>query len=112
MKFKLVLSTLLICAGSALAEAPLTGLDEIQDLGRINGEALACGQIPMSTQAKNMMIRHAPKTRSYGEAFETSTSAAFLAQGQASASCPKEVEFSARLFAISSRLQRVLPAAR
>jgi len=111
MKSSLVFSILLLSAGCALAE-PLVGLDEIQDLGRINGEALACSQMPVASQAKTMMIRHAPKTRSYGEAFEEATNAAFLAQGKAVDACPKDVEFSARLYAIASRLQRVLPAAR
>ncbi|RIX42541.1 MAG: hypothetical protein D3M94_18600 [Rhodocyclales bacterium GT-UBC] len=112
MSFKTNLIVLLLCAGNALAETPLSGLEEIQDLGRINGEALACSQMGVSNQAKAMMIRHAPKTRSYGEVFESATSTAFLAQGEASLACPKEVEFSARLYAVGNRLQRVLPAAR
>ena len=71
---------LTLLAGTAAAE-PEAALAAIADLGRLNGQALACSQMAAAGQAKSLMIRHAPKTRRYGEAFEEATNAAFLAQG-------------------------------
>lgn len=113
MKSCYLFAGLLLLSGVAVAQTEAeVGLAEIQDLGRINGQALACSQMSAAGQAKAMMLRHAPKTRRYGEIYEEATNAAFLAQGKDAAGCPSEVEFSGRLYALSSRLQRALPAVR
>ncbi|MBL8394492.1 MAG: hypothetical protein JNK99_07015 [Candidatus Accumulibacter sp.] len=100
---------LLLLAGTAVAD-PEAALTVIGDLGWLNGQALACGQMASSGQAKALMIRHAPKTRRYGEAFEQQTSDAFLVQGQEPDRCPAPDAFAARLSELSARLQAVLPA--
>ncbi len=112
MKRIALTAALCLLAGAAFAEADAAaGLAAIQDLGRVNGQALACSEMAASGQAKALMIRHAPKTRRYGELFEEATNAAFLAQGKAQDVCPKPVEFSARLSELAGRLAATLPAA-
>lgn len=111
MKPITLFAALALIVGPAVATEPDAGLAVIQDLGRVNGEALACSQMATSSQAKKLMIRHAPKTRRYGEVFEEATNAAFLQQGKDQDSCPKPMDFSARLAELSSRLQAALPAA-
>ena len=103
------LSVLFMVAGTALAD-PEAGVNAISDLGRINGEALACEQMGVASQAKAMMIRHAPKTRVYGELFEQQTNDAFLMQGRNPEPCPTTDSFISRLRQLSTRLQAVLPA--
>lgn len=111
MKRISLLVSLLLIAVPAFAADPDAGLAAIQDLGRLNGQALACGEMATSGKAKALMIRHAPKTRRYGELFEEATNAAFLTQGKDTDGCPKAVEFSARLAELGGRLQATLPAA-
>jgi len=110
MKRTTLFAALLLIAGVALAD-PAAGLAAIQDLGRVNGQALACGQMATSSQSKQLMIRHAPKTRRYGELFEEATNAAFLRQGKDQDACPQAAEFAARLAELAGRLQSTLPAA-
>lgn len=112
MKLVPLAAALCLLSGSALAEADAAaGLAAIQALGQLNGQALACSQMAMSGQSKSLMIKHAPKTRNYGEVFEAATSAAYLEQGRDQDTCPKPVEFAARLSELSGRLQATLPAA-
>mgnify|MGYP000926713617 CR=1 FL=1 len=82
----------------------------VAELGRLNGEALACSQSAISNQAKKLMIGHAPKTRRYGEVFEEQTNSAFLAQGK-DARCQTAEDFSRRLDDLATRLQQWLPVA-
>lgn len=116
MKRISLIAGLCLFAGSALAQSDAAdnaaGLAAIQALGKLNGQALACSQMAVSGQSKSLMIKHAPKTRRYGEAFEEATNAAYLEQGKDQDGCPKPVEFSARLSELSGRLQATLPAAR
>lgn len=95
---------LTVAAGS---EDPLSAIAE---LGRLNGEALACGQLAVSKQAKQLMIDRAPKTRRYGEVFEEQTSQAFLARGK-DALCPAAEDFDRRLSDLTTRVQQLLPLA-
>lgn len=105
-------AALCLLAGATLADADAdAGLAAIQDLGRVNGQALACGEMASAGQAKSLMIRHAPKTRRYGEAFEEATNAAFLTQGKDQDGCPQPAAFAARLAELSGRLRAALPAA-
>jgi hypothetical protein len=111
MKCIALLTLLALIVGPALAADPEAGLAAIQELGRVNGQALACSQMAVSSQAKKLMIQHSPKTRRYGEVFEEATNAAYLEQGKEQDRCPKPMDFSARLSELSERLQATLPAA-
>lgn len=111
MKRIALFASLVLITAPLLAADPEAGLSAIRDLGRVNGQALACGELASSGKVKALMIRHAPKTRSYGEVFEEATNAAFLAQGKDQEGCPKPVEFAARLSELSGRLQLTLPPA-
>ena len=101
---------LTLIALPAFAETPEAGLAALQELGRLNGQALACSQMGLSGKAKALMIKHSPKTRRYGEVFEEATNAAFLEQGKNADSCPSANDFAGRLSALSTRLQATLPA--
>lgn len=103
------LATLLFVSGAALA-APDAGMADLSDLGRLNGQALACGQMQAVGEAKALMIKHAPKTRRYGEVFEEATNSGFLAQGKA-ATCPSPAELAERMGRLATRLQATLPPA-
>lgn len=50
-----------------------------QELGRINGLALACNYPELVVRIKGLMVGRMPKARRYGEAFDEATSAAFVA---------------------------------
>lgn len=111
MKPIALLASLILSAQPAFAETPEAGLAALQELGQLNGQALACNQMAHAGKAKGLMIKHAPKTRRYGEVFEEATNAAFLAQGKAPDSCPTSGDFSGHLSDLSARLQIVLPPA-
>ncbi len=113
MKRLTLLAALSLLTGPAAATANAAStLAAIADLGQLNGQALACGEMAIAGEAKKMAIRHAPKTRRYGESFEEETNAAFLAQGEKGhAPCPTASTFSGRLDELSERLQTLLPAA-
>ena len=103
--------TSLLAGPAAALEAMPAELAAIADLGQLNGQALACEQMAIAAAAKKLAIRHAPKTRTYGETFEETTSAAFLAQGRKGQDpCPAASAFSSRLDELSVRLQSLLPA--
>lgn len=103
----------LLAGPAAVAQEAITAaLAAIADLGQLNGQALACEQVAIASAAKQLAIRHAPKTRAYGETFEEHTNTAFLAQGKKGQDpCPAASAFSARLDELSVRLQSLLPAA-
>ncbi|MCM8613946.1 hypothetical protein [Accumulibacter sp.] len=110
----LLSSLLIVLAVPAVADAdaiPAAALAAIGELGRLSGQALACGEMGSAGQAKLLMIRHAPKTRRYGEVYEERTNQAFLAQGGDLAACPSAADFAARLDDLSRHLQSLLPVA-
>ena len=97
---------------AALAADPAAnaeGLAAVEELGRINGTALACAQPAVVSRARNAVMAGAPKARHYGEAFEAATNAAFLAQGKG-AECPDGAVFSRRLEAAEKQLQTAFTA--
>ncbi len=110
MKTYALLALLTLLAAPAFAEAPEAGLAALQELGQLNGQALACSQMAISGKAKGLMIRHSPKTRRYGEVFEEATNASFLTQGKTADNCPTPADFSRRLADLAQRLQSTLPA--
>ena len=85
------------------------GLAAVRDLGRLNGQTLACGQKESAAWVRILMLNHAPKTRVYGEAYEEGTNEAFVAHNRG-ASCPAPAELSAKIDEITQRLKQVLPA--
>ncbi len=86
-----------------------SALQVIIDLGRVNGQALACKEMTIAAQAKSLMLLHAPKTARFGDAFEDSTQQAFVAQLRSEMSCPDEVVMSAQLVSLKLELQASLP---
>ncbi len=97
----------------AAADVPTdAGLAEVRDLGRLNGQALACSHTQAAARIKAIMIQHAPKTRRYGEVFEAATSEAFLAQVKKDpAACQDEPLIASQAEALAARLQAAIPAA-
>jgi len=66
---------------SAVQAQTAGGMAAVEQLGGVNGQALACKQVALSSQARSALIAVAPKTREVGEAFEAATNKAFLAPG-------------------------------
>ena len=86
-------------------------LAAIRNLGTVNGQALACGQSEAAARAKALMLERAPRTFAYGDAFQSSTHAAFLAQTQQTpTTCPDAAELLQRLDALAQRLAKLLPS--
>jgi len=112
MKFLILTALLLLSTGLVFADSSEStdiGVAEVQALGALNGQALACRQYPVSKEAKALMIRHAPKTRRYGAIFEMATNAAFVAGAREGAPCPTEADLVARLAESAAALQAVFP---
>ncbi len=112
MKFALLLAAALASASGAFAaDAPDEGRAAVEALGRINGQSLACQQPALGSRARNAVITGTPKTRNYGEIFETATNAAFLAQGKGGI-CPDALTLKAQLEAAETKLQAAFPPAK
>ena len=101
------LSYLLISPVHAETDA---GLQAIVELSQVNGQALACQDTQAAARAKDLMLRHAPKTARFGSAFDDGTQQAYLAQTHSSAPCPSEAALTVQLVALALRLQTSLPA--
>lgn len=86
------------------------GLTVIKDLGRLNGQALACAHKDTAAWIKVLMLNHAPKTRSHGEAYEAGTQETFAAHTRG-APCPDKAAMTARLEDVTARLKATFPAA-
>jgi protein SCO1/2 len=94
----------------AAASAADGGLDAVRELGRLNGQALACGDKDTAAWVRVLMLNHAPKTRAYGEAYEEGTQETFVAHNRGTP-CPSPAETALRLQTVTQRLRAVLPAA-
>jgi protein SCO1 len=106
MKRLLLLPLLLSGAAAALADEA-AGLAAVDQLGRANGQALACKQMNASARTRNALIAHAPKTRQSGEAFEAATNKAFLAP----AACDRK-QLDAAIDTAVAALRQAYPGAR
>ncbi len=85
-------------AAPAAAELDAAALQTtVEAVGQINGRALACGYNDLVSRAKAVVILRVAKTRSLGEAFEASTNAAFLAQGNKAEGCPARAALTVEL---------------
>lgn len=108
---------LLCCLGFSLTTHAAgssvdAGLTEVVDLGRLNGQALACGYGDTSARIKAVMIQHAPKSRRYGAAFEEATNEAFLAQSRKERNaCLDGPTLNSQVDETTLRLQAALPVA-
>jgi hypothetical protein len=94
---------------SAHAQAD-PGLQAINDLAQLNGQALACQDLKVAGRAKGLMLAHAPKTARFGNAFEEGTQQSYLAQLRNESDCPDTATLSTRLNTLAQRLQTNLPA--
>lgn len=79
MKSFLLLTLILSLNIARPVIAEEAGSAAIDKLGRLNGQALACRQVEVSTKARNALIAHAPKTQQTGDAFDAATNRSFLA---------------------------------
>jgi hypothetical protein len=103
-----IVAALLALSLPALANTGLAATDEdmaaVEALGRLNGIALACQQPALVSRARNAVVTTAPKTRSYGEAFEKATNAAYIEQGKG-ATCPDAASLASNMAAAEKHLQ-------
>ncbi|HEX8964486.1 MAG TPA: hypothetical protein VF801_15905 [Rhodocyclaceae bacterium] len=100
----------LAAAGAGAADAPPPGMAAIETLGRLNGQALACSEAAAAARAKELMLRHAPRTSGYGTVYEQATQRGFADQVRAAA-CPAGSELVQRIDVVAAELGRQLPPA-
>lgn len=108
-QFALLLCLLSIALPAAAVSSADMGMEEVSALGHLNGQALACSHTGAVARIKAHMIKLAPKTRRYGEAFETATNDGYLAQAKKDKStCPAMSELSEQVEGAAKRLQEAL----
>lgn len=109
----LLLAVMIGLGGTAHAADPAdAALSAIRDLGTVNGKALACAETHIASRAKKLMLAHAPKTQTYGDAYQNATQAAYLSQTQSNEACADASALAAALDALAQRLDASLPVAR
>lgn len=91
------------------AVASDVGMEEVRMLGQLNGLALACTQKANISRIKAVMIAHVPKTRGYGEEFETSSQEAFLQRSKEPEACGDDPVVALKVETLASRLQQLFP---
>lgn len=104
MKIIAPLLALSLCAIANTAGAADESTAAVQAMGRLNGIALACQQPALVTRARNAVVTTAPKTRGYGEVFETATNQAYLEQGKGG-NCPDAATLASNIAAAEKRMQ-------
>ena len=98
-----------LCLSVAAFASDEAGLSAVRELGRLNGQSLACGRKDTAAWVRLLMLNHAPKTRAYGEAYEEGTNEAFADQNRG-IPCLAPAELSRRLEEVTQRLKQALPA--
>lgn len=106
--FALGLGQVLLTSASAQTDP---GLHAISDLAQINGQALACEDLPTAQRVKTLMLAHAPKTTRFGNVFDEGTKQSYLAQTRGEVACPDSAALAMRLDTLAQRLQATLPPA-
>ncbi|MDP2809709.1 MAG: SCO family protein, partial [Rhodocyclaceae bacterium] len=110
-KFRLTAPIFLALVLGAATGAQASSADEamavVTELGRINGQALACRQTQVAARTKALMLAHVPKLRHWGEAYEQATSAAFITPA---GGCPEGATLRVQAEVLASRLAALLPA--
>ncbi len=98
--------------GATEARPPVAeaALRAVEQLGLATGQALACGDQGTVTRARQLMLRHAPRTATFGATFEQSTQSGFMSHVKGSSPCPSTQAQSARVDAIELTLRATLPA--
>jgi len=76
----------------AKAETAMTDV-ALKALGGLNGMALHCKYIDQSAKMRKAAVETLPKSRKYGEDFETATNDAFLSASKTGAACPDKAAF-------------------
>lgn len=109
MKRSILLAAGLCLAAPLAATAAEADTAAVTQLGRLNGQALACGQKDTAAWIRVLVLSHVPKTPRFGEAYEEATNAAFLAQSRDGSACPEGREFTARLDEVTARLRADFP---
>ena len=102
------LTALLLALIPTLATLPAwaedTSAAAAQELGRLNGTALACGHREVANRIKYLMIQKSPKTPTFGNAFEAATQEAFVARTRDAAPCPEAPELARQAEVAAERL--------
>lgn len=86
-----------------------TALATVTELGKANGQALACSEKEASARVKSLILRHVPKTPGFGQAFEEATQQGFLAQVKGQSPCPQARVIADRIDVLAQRLGELLP---
>lgn len=105
-----LICALMLALPAAADDSAARGVAEIGELGRLNGQALACAQNQAASRIKALMIDHAPKVRNVGTAFEEATNQAFLAQTQDPSGCQSGAILILQAEEVVKRLQAAFPA--
>ena len=104
-----LLCALMLAFPVAAGEGTAKGVAEIAELGRLNGQALACAESQAAARIKALMIDHAPKVRNVGSAFEEETNQAFLAQSKDPSGCQSGAVLILQAEEVAKRLQAAFP---
>lgn len=105
-----LLCGLVLALPAGAADGAGQGLADVGEMGRLNGQALACSQGEAAARIKALMIDFAPKTRTYGAAFEEATNRAFLAQSQDPSGCQSGAVLILQAEETAKRIQAAFPA--
>jgi hypothetical protein len=108
---KRVALLLAFSVATATAHAAALGMEEVRELGRLNGLALACSQGDNISRIKVVMITHAPKSRQYGAGFEEATQEAFLLRSGEPGACIDAPLIALQVEEQAARLGALFPAA-
>lgn len=105
-----LLCALMLALPAAANDSVAKGVAEIGELGRLNGQALACAENQAAARIKALMIEHAPKVRNVGSAFEEATNRAFLEQSQDPSGCQSGAVLILQAEEVAKRLLAAFPA--
>lgn len=94
--------------GVGTSASTKAGMAAIEKLGGLNGQALACRQMAISSKAKQALVAHAPKTQQSGDVFEAATNRVFLAPE----SCGNQQHMATELDAAIIELRVAFPSVR
>lgn len=106
---QIIFSVVIAMASHASFAEPATqaGLvTSIEKLGTLNGLALACKEMALSTRLREILIQEVPKERENGEIFEQATQHAYL--GQNGKTCPASKALATQIESAHGELLQVL----
>jgi len=103
-----LLAAMALVPAVAAENAGNAGTAAVARLGAANGQALACRQPALSARARNALVTLAPKTRAFGELFETETNRRFLAPEP----CAETTRLATEVDAAIVDLRLAFPASR